>query len=509
MKKKNLALTLGLICSLSFACAGCGSNASTETVDISETQAALADSTEVNTSAEKSTSVEESTSTEKNETLLYGTVNLPYADFYYGELNNVEPELDATAGQYEVGDIAAAAGYEDEGMYDAVTSATTNKSKKFAASYYEEVETGVNILGASNVNVAISSSLYEDVQNAIAAGTVCNNPLLEIVENMTLTEDIPAEYKVINSDGTLSKTIGNTVTAENVSATITTISSWGNYQIDFEGLELDAATIQGAILETSDGALYGLEHEDNLWLQAAELSFAVAPFTESHGNEVAYQRFEDIPGKTITKVTYLVANADDVAVETNLYCNLQLSEEYGVSGDEAVTYAADGTAVNIALNVPADSAYSLSQVKKGRTAVDASAITYAEGVLTLPADCTPGSYKVIFEDATYCGLQHAVTVESGLSDGDVSFDGTTIQLAGNTGLTGSAYIANISAAYINGEKLSGKNVGSTLFTEDGTFNLEASTKKDDTQVELFPAGATYEISLEATGFPAVTFEVSR
>ena len=231
--------------------------------------------------------------------------------------------------------------------------------------------------------------------------------------------------------------------------------------------------------------------------------------TESHGNEVAYQRFADIPGKTITKVTYLVANGDDVAIETNLYCNLQLTGEYGVSGDETVTYASEGTVVNIALKTPTDSAYSLSQVKKGRSAVDASTITYADEVLTLPADCTPGSYKIIFEDATYCGLQHMVTVESGLSDGDVSFDGATIQLAGNTGLTGSAYIANISAAYVNGEKLSGKNVGSTLFTEDGSFNFEATTKKDDAEVELFPAGATYEISLESTGFPAVTFEITR
>ena len=499
MKKKNLALTLGLICSLSLACVGCGSNAAAETTDIAETGAALADSV-----------VEATTTEAKTEnTLLYGTVNLPYADFYYGELNNIEPELDATVGQYDVEDVASAAGYEEEGMYDAVTSATTNKSKKFAASYYEEVETGVNILGASNVNVAISSALYEDVQNAIAAGTDCKNPLVELVSNMTLTEEVPVEYKVINSDGTVSKTIGNTVTAENVTATITTISSWGDYQIDFEGLELDAAAVQGAILETSDGALYGLEHEDNLWLQAAELSFAVAPFTESHGNEVAYQRFADIPGKTITKVTYLVANGDDVAIETNLYCNLQLTGEYGVSGDETVTYASEGTVVNIALKTPTDSAYSLSQVKKGRSAVDASTITYADEVLTLPADCTPGSYKIIFEDATYCGLQHMVTVESGLSDGDVSFDGATIQLAGNTGLTGSAYIANISAAYVNGEKLSGKNVGSTLFTEDGSFNFEATTKKDDAEVELFPAGATYEISLESTGFPAVTFEITR
>lgn len=69
------------------------------------------------------------------------------------------------------------------------------------------------------------------------SGTECQNPLIEMVSSMTLSEQVPAEYKVINSDGTLSKTIGNTTTADQVTATLTSISSWGNYQIDFEGLE--------------------------------------------------------------------------------------------------------------------------------------------------------------------------------------------------------------------------------------------------------------------------------
>lgn len=508
MKKKNLILTLGLTGALVVASVGCGNTASTETADVSETDATIITETD----AALAESVEETTTSveaDTDDTLLYGTVNLPYADFYYGELNNIEPEKDATAGQYDSEDLVTAAGYEEEGMYDAVTSATTSKSKKFAASYFEEVETGVNILGVSNVNVAISKALYEDVQNAIAAGAECKNPLVEIVSAMTISEEVPVEYKVINSDGTLSKTIGNTVTAENVTATLTTISSWGDYQINFEGLELDAAVVQGAIMETSDGAVYGLQHEDNLWLQASELSFPVAPFTESHGNEVAYQRFVDLPGKTITKITYLVANGDDIEINTDLFCNQQLSEEYGIKGDETVTYSKEGTAIHIELTVPEDSAYALSQVKMGKKAQDITSVTYEENVLTLPAEFTPGTYKISFEDATYSGLQLVVTVDSGLNDGDVSFDGTTIQIAGDTGLTGAQFIANLSSATVNGEAVSGKGLSSILFTEDGAFNLEAKTTVEDAEVEVFPAGATYEVTLEATGFPAVTFEVTR
>lgn len=500
MKKKNLMLTLGLTGAFIVASAGCGSTTNTETAEIAEAEIPLAASAEMTTASEH-------TATEG--TLLYGIVNLPYADFYYGELNHIEPETDATTGQYDSEDLVVAAGYENEGMYDAVTSATTSKSKRFEASYFEEVDTGVNILGVTNVNVAISKALYEDVQNAIAAGTVCQNPLVEIVSAMTLSDQVPVEYKVINSDGTLSKTVGNTVTAEDVTATLTTISSWGNYQINFEGLELDAAVVQGAIIETNDGATYGLQHEDNLWLQAAELSFPVEPFTEPHGNEVAYQRFVDIPGKTITKVTYLVANGDDIAINTDLFCNYQLSEEYSVTGDESVTYSKEGTTINLQLTAPSDSDYALTQIKKGQKTQDISTVTFEENVLTLPAEFTPGSYKINFEDATYSGLQLAVFIESGLHDSDISFDGTTIQIAGDTGLTGMEYIANLSAATVNGEKVSGKGLSSILFTEAGAFNLEAKTMKEEAEIEIFPASGTYEVTLESTGFPSITFEVTR
>lgn len=514
MKKKKLLSLLGLTFALSVTTIGCGNIASSDLTGMEASQSPIPSSEEESTtSAEESTATteESSVSTENTteDTLIYGTVNLPYADFYYGELNAIEAETTATTGQYDVEDIAASAGYEEEGMYDAVTSATTQKSKRFEATYYEEVDTGVNILGVANVNVAISKALYEDVQNAIAAGTECKNPLIEIVSAMTVSEQTPVEYKVINSDGTLSKTIGNTVTADNVTATLTTLSSWGNYQVNFEGLELDAAVVQGAILETSDGAVYGLQHEDNLWLQPSELSVAVVPFTESHGNEVAYQRTADLPGKTITKITYLVANGDDIEINTDLFCNQLLSEEYGIAGDETVTYSGEGTKINVSLTVPADSSYALSAVSFGRTAMDISNVTYEDHTLTLPAVFTPGSYKISFEDELYCGLRLTVLVESGLSESDVSFDGTTIQLAEETGFTGAQYIANLSSAMVNGEKVSGKGLSSILFTEDGSLNLEAQTTINEETVAIFPAGGSYEVTLESTGYPAVTFTVER
>lgn len=60
-------------------------------------------------------------------------INVPYADFYYGEINHVQPEAleDAAAGQYDAEDKVTAAGLREEGIYDSVTSATSQKSQRF------------------------------------------------------------------------------------------------------------------------------------------------------------------------------------------------------------------------------------------------------------------------------------------------------------------------------------------------------------------------------------------
>ena len=93
-----------------------------------------------------------------------------------------------------------------EGCYDAVTSATNTKSKKYGATYYTENEDGsVTVEGIRDVAIAVPRKLYEDATAAIADGKTCNNQLLNIIGNMTVSEsqDAPAEYKFLNGDGTV------------------------------------------------------------------------------------------------------------------------------------------------------------------------------------------------------------------------------------------------------------------------------------------------------------------
>ncbi|MCR4904171.1 MAG: hypothetical protein K6A23_15035 [Butyrivibrio sp.] len=521
--KKYLAVALGVMTCTSMVVTGCSSASVEETTDDTAVESSLEASAQAvaEVSTEEAAVAGASKEMEDGESegtdlaalvegydLVYGTVNLPYADFYYGEINSLEPEFDAQAADLEAADAIEAAGFEAEGMYDAVTSATNSKSTRYEQTYFEENGDGANILGVANVNVAISKALYDDAKAQIEAGAECANALLEIVENMTVADEMPAEFKVIGSDGTLSATVGNTTVPSEAEASFTSISAWGNYQISVEGIELDAATIQGGLLVTSDGTVYGLEHNDNLWLSAGEIAFAVEEFTEPHGNTPSYQRFADIQGKTITKVIYMIANGDDIEIDTDFFVNLQLDDEYGITGDEEVTYSAEGTAVNYELNVPEDTDYVLSAISFGRSKMDISTVEAADGVITLPADFKPGSYSFSFEDEQYAGLKFTTLVESGLKDGDVTFNGETFEI-NSEDFTAADYITNLSSVSINGEPVKGKGLSAILFDENGNLNLDAEMTSGDETVALFPEGDSYEVTIEATAYPSVSFTVER
>ncbi len=513
--KKYLAVALGVITTASMVVTGCSNETADTTNEVSEEVSAEVADSSVEEASEQATeeTTEEAEGTDlaslvEGYDLVYGTVNLPYADFYYGEINNIEPDFEATEADLEAADAIEAAGLEAEGMYDAVTSATNSKSTRYEQTYFEEDGDGANILGVANVNVAISRALYEDALAQIEAGSECANALLEIVENMNVTTEMPAEFKVIGADGTLSATLGNTVVSDEAEASFTSISTWGNYQISVEGIELDAAVIQGGLLETSDGTVYGLEHNDNLWLSAGEIAFAVEEFTEPHGNQPSYQRFADIQGKTITKVIYMIANGDDIEIDTDFFVNYQLDEEYGITGDEELTYSADGMEVNYELTVPEDSNYELSYVTLSRAKVDISEVEVNDGVITLPNTFKPGSYTFAFEDSQYEGLTFTALVDSGLSESDITFNGETFEIA-DENLTAADFIANFSSITVNGEPVSGKGLSAILFDENGNLNLDAEITSGDETVAVFPEGDSYEVTIESTGYPAVTFTVER
>lgn len=471
---------------------------------------------------------------------VYGTANIPYADFFYGEMNEVQQNAEM---QLDAADPVTAAGYREEGMYDAVTSCTNSKSKRYATSYYtENTENGsVTLEGIRDVNIAVPTSLYKEAQEAIKEGKNCSNQLLSIIgslKNVSETASESGEYKVLNGDGTL--TAMKTKTKElKFNSSISTSSAWGDYEVivefgDENPDQPTTANMMGAIFETSDGEKYAMEHSQNLWLKTGKIAFAVKDgFVEPHKNTIDAKRSQGLEGKTITKITYLVKDGADIVIPTNLLCKYKLADGQGITGPEEKVVYQRGygrTNVQMTYQVPETSSYKLSSVKYGGNELEQGAYagyTYDEDkkMLTVNGDTWSnsttgvGTYTLTFTDQSDAPYED-ITVQVVLSA-----DETKVQFAiqnnklvkidpnGDTIYEAKDYIKNITSIKIDGQALGGKKaniseIAKTVFDEKtGAVNFDA--KVNNTAVFAKGDGGSYNVELTSSGFNDVTGTVTQ
>lgn len=470
---------------------------------------------------------------------VYGTANIPYADFFYGEMNDVQQNAEM---QLDAADPVTAAGYREEGMYDAVTSCTNSKSKRYATSYYtENTENGsVTLEGIRDVNIAVPTSLYKEAQEAIKEGKNCSNQLLSIIgslKNVSETAPESGEYKVLNGNGTLTAMTTETKTLT-VDSSISTSSVWGNYQVSVEFGDKNpdqptTANMMGVIFETSDGEKYAMEHSQNLWLRTGEIAFAVKDgFVEPHKNTIDAKRSKGLEGKTIKKITYLVKDGADIVIPTNLLCKYKLANGQGINGpEEKVVYTNNTfipTKVQLTYNVPESSSYKLTSVQYGGKALKEGSYndyTYDDTTKVLSvyggafANTGVGSYTLTFADQSEAPYED-ITVPIVLSA-----DETKIQFAiqdnklvkidpnGDTIYEAKDYIKNITSIKIDGQALGGKKaniseIAKTVFNENtGVVNFDA--KVNNTAVFAKGDGGSYNVELTSSGFNDVTGTVTQ
>lgn len=469
---------------------------------------------------------------------VYGTANIPYADFFYGEMNDVQQNAEM---RLDAEDPVTVAGYRADGMYDAVTSCTNIKSKKYETSYYtENIENGsVTLEGIRDVNIAVPTSLYNEAQAAIKEGKSCSNQLLTIIGNLHVSETAPesGEYKVLNGDGTLTAMKTKTKVLE-INSSISTSSARGNYQVNVEfgdnnADQPTAANMMGAIFETSDGEKYAMEHSQNLWLKTGKIAFAVKDgFVESHGNKIDAKRSAGLEGKTIKKITYLVKDGADIVIPTNLLCKYKLADGQGITGpEEKVVYTNNTfipTKVQLTYNVPESSSYKLTSVQYGGKALKEGSYndyTYDDTTKVLSvyggafANTGVGSYTLTFTDQSEAPYED-ITVPIVLSA-----DETKVQFAiqdnklvkidpnGDTIYEAKDYIKNITSIKIDGQALGGKKaniseIAKTVFNENtGAVNFDA--KVNNTAVFAKGDGGSYNVELTSSGFNDVTGTVTQ
>lgn len=470
---------------------------------------------------------------------VYGTANIPYADFFYGEMNDVQQNAEM---QLDAADPVTAAGYREDGMYDAVTSCTNNKSKRYATSYYtENTENGsVTLEGIRDVNIAVPTSLYKEAQEAIKEGKNCSNQLLSIIgslKNVSETAPESSEYKVLNGDGTL--TAMKTKTKElKFNSSISTSSAWGDYEVivefgDENPDQPTTANMMGAIFETSDGEKYAMEHSQNLWLKTGKIAFAVKDgFVEPHGNTIDAKRSQGLEGKTIKKITYLVKDGADIVIPTNLLCKYKLADGQGITGpEEKVVYTNNTftpTKVQLTYNVSEGSSYKLTSVEYGGQVLSEGSYndyTYDDSTKVLSvyggvfAKTGVGTYTLTFTDSSAAPYED-ITVPIVLSADDtkVTFAIQNNKLVkvdpnGSTTYEVKDYIKNITAIKVDGQALGGRKaniseIAKSVFNEStGAVNFDA--KVNNAAVFAKGDGGSYEIELTASGFNTVTGTVTQ
>jgi ribosomal 50S subunit-recycling heat shock protein len=265
----------------------------------------------------------------KSDDYVYGTVNMNYADFYYGELNGIEPS-DATAIDTRTSDPVTEAGYREEGFYDAATFATPrgfiyeNKWETWPGTYSEPIyddwgnKIGGKILGVKAVNVAVKKSVYDAAIKAPKSNVGKKAAKIELNADQS---QVPLSYKVLNPDGVYSKYVNLTDSVEVALDGECTTAYMGD-DIWWEGRAMRHTkdqTILGGVIEykkdpldaTEKPVVLGLKHNENMY-NDEWIGWGMGPGNVGiyGGNETGWQRFSGISGKYLTKMSYIIMEQD-------------------------------------------------------------------------------------------------------------------------------------------------------------------------------------------------------
>ena len=423
---------------------------------------------------------------------VYALMNIPYDDFYKAELNGNDVKVDG------------------------VTSATKNKTRTgslVGGSYH------VNADGADITGVIYPVKLNsQDAVKGLTQITDDSKVTIEVAKHgKTSTTDYtgkdalfesasysyyvlseePAAYKEASVDKNGNWSFGEVKTNQTTnlteaSAELKTTSNYGDYQINIENLPAEIGNISAVILKTKEGESYGLRHLENIWHQR-KLAFSTGFTTEVHGCPVRGDHYRSIMGKTITGITYITQNG-----EYNIAANLYVPIKTGIKATvENFTEGANETKLTLTEELPGEFTPVYS--------VDGTEVTAENGTLHYE-NAKPGKHTLTIADKN--GKYNEITAEftvasSAEGENIVSIDSQSGSLvaANESGVDVANFAQNIENVTVNGKTYFTTGRGAvSLFFENGYLDITAAPIASG-----FKAGAQYEMSIQAAGYPTVSF----
>lgn len=447
---------------------------------------------------------------------VYGVANVPYADFYYAELGNEVTESSDIAKVSKSKDEASS--LREEHVYDAVTSATNKKSKKYAATYITEGSGTTVYINGVKTAVKINSKLYAAAKAVAASKVTTANKLAEIADSIeTVSSTLPSgyeTYKTVNADGTLSALTAaegaGAVDSASTKATITSTSPWGNYQIDFTDMPSDIDTktnVLGVVLETEDGQKVALRHNENIYSKKEDIAFVVDDsFTEPHGNVLYGKRFKSLSGKTITKITYLLSNKQSMTLNVNLRCAAQVPADNKVTVKSQTKYVlGQGATVILDTSKLLFKDTAEVSVKMGRKKVlssDKYLYDASTGELKINGNggTGAGEYTVVFHDTTEATTGYADIKVSFTLKSDVAYDDTTKSVSN---------YASVNVASISAQKnVDKEKQAPAAVTDNGIINDNGFVDFSNKAFEGMKAKDSYKVTVTTTEGDSFSFNVT-
>lgn len=420
----------------------------------------------------------------------YVLMNIPYSAFYKAEVNN---DVDV----------------------DVFTSATLNKTRtaSLAGGSYHTNADGSQIDGitfpvkvtddmdmSKYTQVTDDDSVDITVTNRGQTSTTTYKGKDALFQNAdyayyNLTE-VPSYYKEVSVDKdgnlTFGKTVGNVTTLEGLSAELSTETSYGDYQLDIDGLrdkltELGVTNINGVVINTKEGSSYGLRHLENIW-RMEELAWATG-FTEAvHGCPTSSDHYKAMMGQTITSVTYYTDKGMYNIPLADIYVPVKFTHDLEVA-NAAIT--AGKTEVTVT-GLPDD--YAAEYKVDGLDGVSVQ-----NGVLTFN-NAKKGKYTLTISDKK--GKYADITTEFELYTEAMpaAYDAdkkALVKTADATDEEFADYIKSISVVSVNGKDYRATGRGATvIINEDGSIKTDAAP---------FAEGDTFEITVSATGYLPQSF----
>jgi hypothetical protein len=305
--------------------------------------------------------------------------------------------------------------------------------------------------------------------------------------NFTELSEKPKAYKPVTVDGgkaTFGK-LADTDGEEALSGemTVTSLSSWGDYQISVKGIPTNC-DIYGVIVKTKEGTDYGMRALENIWRNGAISWGAGVKEKEPHGNVLSSEHYKTSQGLTITDVTFITLNGYSTLSGQNGYLPLKFADsltvESGKSGKGSVTF--DNS------SFPAD--YKIKGTVADGFTVSGNTVSYN--------NAQPGNYTLTVSDegGKYSDVRGSFTLSTDAipvkySDGKlVAADGASLTDAAN-------YLKNISAVTVGDKSYAAGRRGATIIdSQTGEIKLDAKSGEEN----VFDGSGKYKLTVEATGY---------